>query len=734
MTHSRPSTWTTLAATELLLSLLEGLVVLWPLNRYFPAALPLSGILAAAALLLWVFPVLYWLRPVFSSSSQPPEGHYRRALAVPAKAVVLRLLLWEVLGIQVAFSLSSDLPLDRIPALLAVFLLHPLGMGLVRWTLYGRLIRARLEHVEHAPPWIQLQADTLKGRLVGLSLVTSVGAVLLSALFCTFFVPLTSAQSLQVQSYWSWTALGLGLLWYVLVAQVMAPLLAYIQQANSDKTAALRQLQSALISAHRLPEVMAGIKLVFFVLGSGLCLMEALTVLTIPALPAVLILLAAATFGIGAAGYEMNWTRAELRPVITHLMAQQDAASPDLQVTPLRRKMLFSFGGAALFSTALAALMAVAAWSNRDFSLPGLAAFSVLILAAGVGLVLLTSADLTRPLGALERRAAEMTQGFLTREVFHEGEYDTSGRLSSAFEQMRRTLLRKLRTIEKLNQDLEQKVRLRTAELEASNKELQQAIKALQEAQQRLITSEKMASVGQLVAGIAHEINNPINAVVNTVTPLSDTVDQLTEAVGRVDEEGQQTRQDLQQMLRVIRSGSERALRIVQALRNYAREDGEEVSRVDLHADIEESLALLEHELSGVEVLRKFHSEEPVRAFRGQLNQAMMNLLSNAAAAVAGVEGARVVVRTRDAEGQLEIQVEDNGPGIPEEIQGRIFDPFFTTKDVGQGTGLGLSITHGIVERHHGRISVESEPGRTVITVEIPSGGVRRSSRASRAR
>ena len=173
-------------------------------------------------------------------------------------------------------------------------------------------------------------------------------------------------------------------------------------------------------------------------------------------------------------------------------------------------------------------------------------------------------------------------------------------------------------------------------------------------------------------------------------------------------------------MLRVIRSGVERTQGIVRALKNYARTDGETPSAMDLQADIKESLALLAHLLHDVTVELQHESSRELIALRGQLNQALMNLLSNAAQALEGREDARLVVRTRDQEKGVEIEVEDNGPGIPEAALSRIFDPFFTTKEVGQGTGLGLSITHGIVERHRGEISVQSEPGKTLFTVTIP--------------
>jgi signal transduction histidine kinase len=340
--------------------------------------------------------------------------------------------------------------------------------------------------------------------------------------------------------------------------------------------------------------------------------------------------------------------------------------------------------------------------------------FFAAILAIAIGVVLLTSADLTLPLANLEQRAAEMAQGRLDQRMLPAGEFDEIGRLTAAFESMRRALQEKIRTIERLNVGLEAKVQERTAALERSTSELLAAFTALQVAQQRLVTSEKLASVGQLVAGIAHEINNPINAVINTVGPLAEALrQQATAASG-------EAREELEAMLRVISSGAQRTQRIVQALRNYSRRDGEALSRLDLHADIDESLALLQHSLRGVEVRREFAARGELTAYRGELNQALVNLLSNAAAALEGRAGACLTVRTRDQSDAVEIEVQDNGPGIPPEIQPRVFDPFFTTKEVGKGTGLGLSITHGIVERHRGKISLRSDSTGTTFTMVIP--------------
>jgi signal transduction histidine kinase len=220
-----------------------------------------------------------------------------------------------------------------------------------------------------------------------------------------------------------------------------------------------------------------------------------------------------------------------------------------------------------------------------------------------------------------------------------------------------------------------------------------------------------MASIGQLVAGIAHEINNPVNAVANTVGPLR-------EAIG-----GGAAPGEIDHMIRVIQSGARRTKEIVQALHNYSRADDERVVEFDLNRGLDDSLELLRHQLRGtISVERKYGEVGRVKAHAGQLNQVFMNLLSNAAQALSGQEGARIEVSTRRRDGEIVVEVADNGPGISADILPRIFDPFFTTKEVGQGSGLGLSIAHGIVERHGGTIDVETQIGQgTIFTVTLPA-------------
>ncbi|MSP59001.1 MAG: sensor histidine kinase [Myxococcales bacterium] len=352
--------------------------------------------------------------------------------------------------------------------------------------------------------------------------------------------------------------------------------------------------------------------------------------------------------------------------------------------------------------------------------------FFVMLAAASMGIVVFVAADLTAPIRLLEKRADAMAKGDLTRPVIHSaGEADEIGRLTFAFEEMRRALNEKLRSSTEINLSLEQEVTRRTAELERRNQEIKGALEALQRAQAELVRSEKMASMGRLVAGIAHEINNPVNAVVNTAGPLELTLEELiARTPAMTPEKLGELSGDVREMLRVIQRGARRTKEIVQALHNYSRGDDDRLVDVDLHRGLDESLDLLRHHLKhGITVERAYGDVGRVRGYAGQLHQVFMNLLTNAAQALAEHERGGVIrIETRRDGDRVVITVADDGPGIPKDLLARIFDPFFTTKDVGQGSGLGLSIVHGIVERHGGTIAVDSEPGRgTTFTVTLPA-------------
>ena len=177
------------------------------------------------------------------------------------------------------------------------------------------------------------------------------------------------------------------------------------------------------------------------------------------------------------------------------------------------------------------------------------------------------------------------------------------------------------------------------------------------------------------------------------------------------------------EVLEEIRHGASRISEIVTALKNYSYVGQAPVQTVDANEGIRHTLIILRNKLKrGVDVdLRLAEDLAPIQAYGGELNQVWTNLIDNAVDAMDG--SGRLILTTANEEDWVRIEVEDDGPGIPEAIQGRIFDPFFTTKEPGQGTGLGLNTTYNtVVKKHGGRIELQSRPGRTCFVIRLPRG------------
>jgi signal transduction histidine kinase len=268
-----------------------------------------------------------------------------------------------------------------------------------------------------------------------------------------------------------------------------------------------------------------------------------------------------------------------------------------------------------------------------------------------------------------------------------------------------------------LNAQLEERVHLRTVELEAANHDLAQAYSELKSAETQLVHTEKMASLGRLVAGVAHEINNPVSFIASNVTPLRR---RLSQAADRSSPATQKALREAEEITDVMARGAERTAAIVKDLRTFSRLGEATRKPADLHEGIETSLRLLGPRLRDrITVHRDFGDLPLVECDPGALNQVFMNILANTCDAIPA-EG-NVWITTRLVPEGVSIAIRDDGPGIPPQVLPRIFDPFFTTKDVGQGTGLGLAISHGVVVAHGGSIAAESAPGHgTTFTIVLP--------------
>ena len=259
--------------------------------------------------------------------------------------------------------------------------------------------------------------------------------------------------------------------------------------------------------------------------------------------------------------------------------------------------------------------------------------------------------------------------------------------------------------IAELNETLEARVETRTLELRETQAQLSQA--------------EKMKSLGQLVAGVAHELNNPISFVHANLQLLDEYVEKLVDAQLK-GSDTEEFREVIDKLLKRSREGTQRVTKIVQDLRTFSRMDQADLQDADLNQEIERTITLMEPRCRNCITIERDFAELPsVRCYPGQLNQVFLNLMMNACDAIE--DKGHIVVKTRALAASVRLEFSDDGPGIPEELRSRIFDPFFTTKAVGAGTGLGLSLSHGILERHGGRILVESEVGQgTTFVLELP--------------
>jgi PAS domain S-box-containing protein len=267
--------------------------------------------------------------------------------------------------------------------------------------------------------------------------------------------------------------------------------------------------------------------------------------------------------------------------------------------------------------------------------------------------------------------------------------------------------------------------------------------------------SEKLASLGQLAAGMAHEINNPVSFVHSNIGSLKEYFESLLRVlehletheeliagtgepgrawVAEVDALKAQTdyaflKDDIPALLAESLDGIERVRRIVQDLRDFSRAEGcQDWERVDLRAGLDSTLNIAKNEIKHrADVVREYGEMPLVECMPAQLNQVFMNLLVNAAQAMPEGRRGTITVRCGQAGDEVWVEVADDGAGIPPENLKKIFDPFFTTKPVGKGTGLGLSLSYGIVEKHHGRIEVQSQPGAgTTFRITLPIAQRRR--------
>ncbi len=325
-------------------------------------------------------------------------------------------------------------------------------------------------------------------------------------------------------------------------------------------------------------------------------------------------------------------------------------------------------------------------------------------LFAGVMLLVawITIRGLRRQLQPLETMAGVVRaiQAGEDRRIGPIGSRDEVGELARQFDAMLDLLAARNREIRGVADALEVKVAERTQELTRNNLELEHSIRELERMRGQLVRAEKLSALGQMAAGIAHELNNPAAVILGNIQLLEAELGDRAVPVASE--------------IRHIAQQVERIRHIVTSLLQFASPAPSpgKVEAVDLNTVVADVAPLVKDLLRQKRIVlrRKLAAQTPARANVFDLEQILINLVVNAANAV--VPGGTIEIATADTDdGGVEIRVRDDGPGIAPEHQARIFDPFFTT-DPRRGAGLGLSVSYGLAQRHGGKITVESGPGR----------------------
>jgi two-component system NtrC family sensor kinase len=317
----------------------------------------------------------------------------------------------------------------------------------------------------------------------------------------------------------------------------------------------------------------------------------------------------------------------------------------------------------------------------------------VSVIALSLLLSLLLTRFVNRPIDKLLAATKKAASGNLDQTVGIRS-HDELGELSDSFNNMISELKRSRDAIEEWTQTLEHRVQERTQEL--------------QQVQDQLIRAGKMAAIGELAAGVAHEINNPLTGVLTFSSLMLKKVD-----------EKNPWKKDLENIV----EQTTRCRNIVRGLLDFARQRKPDKKEWDIHILIDNTLTLVEKQapFQNIKIDKQFKSGIPLLFVDGdQIQQVFMNILLNAADAMAG-NGGTLTIKTDLKDKMAEISFTDTGCGMAKEHLSKLFAPFFTTKETGKGTGLGLAISYGIIQSHNGDIEVESQVGKgSTFRVKLP--------------
>jgi len=289
-------------------------------------------------------------------------------------------------------------------------------------------------------------------------------------------------------------------------------------------------------------------------------------------------------------------------------------------------------------------------------------------------------------------------------EVFNENTADRIHKMQIGF------------TVRKAEQEAELE-RFKNEELRDKNERLETLLQELHATQSQLVQSEKMAAIGKLVAGMVHEMNTPIgasNSAIDVAARCIEKINALQEenpvdfkSAGQLDSLlGNMKKNQL-----INREANDRISSILGNLKRFINLDGGQREEVDIHEGLDSALALLANDIGDrIAIVRRFGDIAPVTCCPGEINQVFMSLLTNAAEAIES-QGT-ITITTSSRNGEFRVAVQDTGSGMPPEVLDKLFEPAFSTKGTRVKAGMGLMVSLNIVQKHGGRIEVESEPGR----------------------
>ncbi len=289
---------------------------------------------------------------------------------------------------------------------------------------------------------------------------------------------------------------------------------------------------------------------------------------------------------------------------------------------------------------------------------------------------------------------------------------------------------------------IEDRLKHTNEKLNKQKEELERTMEQLRKTQEQLIRSEKMASIGVLTAGIAHEINNPVNYISSGMVGLRKCQNKILDSlkhfrninINSLEKEFRSVvleyeKSDIRQMIKYsgdmmksIQEGIDKTVKIIDSMRMFTSSSENNKSLININSTIDTALVILYNMYKNrIKVIKKYDNIPNISGFAGKIDQAIMNVLSNAIQSIKGKGEIKILTRTIENGEKVMISIKDNGSGIPEKIKNKIFDPFYTTKGVGQGTGLGLYLTYNIIMEHNGHISFTSgEDSGTKFIIQLP--------------